>query len=126
MQSLRISCTADVYRQGFHYQVIKNNGQRPLNDWLSEQLKSQIEYIFRGNYGLVSDDELRPLCRDENEITRMINVKKFFAFGRIGRQEDLIEQIPVSEDLQQIKDSVSIRRIGITNSKLRTEKKLSL
>ena len=49
--------------------------------------------------------------------TRMINVKKFFAFGRIGRQEDLIEQIPVSEDLQQIKDSVSIRRIGINQLK---------
>ena len=51
-----------LYRQGMLLPNHPNNtGSRPLLIGLDEVLSAQSEYIFRGNYGLVTKDEIKEM-----------------------------------------------------------------
>ena len=47
------------YRQGMILPGHPNNtGSKPLIIGSSDQIKAQMQYIFRGNYGLISEEEI--------------------------------------------------------------------
>ena len=49
-----------LYRQGMMVPGHPGNtGQKPLLIGLESQVRSQSQYIFRGNYGLTSLEEIR-------------------------------------------------------------------
>ena len=100
-----------LYRQGFMLpNHPMNTGQKPLVMGSESQVKSQLEYIYRGNYGLASKEELRAVCSSEEEVQMMMAVKNFFAFGKINRPEQFIDGLYISGDFQNINRKVSVRR----------------
>ncbi len=53
------------YRQGMIMPGHPNNtGQKPLLIGSEEQIKAQMQYIYRGNYGLISEDEIIAAVRE--------------------------------------------------------------
>lgn len=103
-----------LYRQGMGIPGHPNNtGAKPLLIGNSEQIQAQNKYIHRGNYGLISIDELLAsgLSKDEAEI--VWNLKKEFAFGKIEDTDYLIDSLILGEEELEIRNGVSIRREGI-------------
>ena len=81
-----------LYRQGMILPGHPNNtGRRPMLIGLDDQVRSQSEYIFRGNYGLVSEEELHECGVPMDEARAMMRIKRWFAFGRIRPSEELID-----------------------------------
>jgi len=83
-----------LYRQGMiipnHPQ---NNGIKPIIMGLKEQVDSQVEYIFRGNYGLISQEEIEEAGISQDKAHEMMNMKLKFAFGKIKKPSELLDSI---------------------------------
>jgi hemerythrin len=100
-----------LYRQGMGIPAHPNNtGEKPLLIGNSEQIRAQLEYIHRGNYGLISIDELLAagLSREEAEI--VWNLKMEFALGRIEDTDYLLDSIVLGAAEVEIRNGVTIRR----------------
>ncbi|MFH1044039.1 MAG: cyclic nucleotide-binding domain-containing protein [Pseudomonadota bacterium] len=70
-----------------------------------------MEYLFRGNYGLASREELieadvAPAYADE-----LMRMKLAFAFGRIMPTEELVEPLFVGRGPVEIRSGATIRRL---------------
>ncbi len=104
-----------LYRQGMIIPNHPNNtGQKPLLIGTRDQVEAQMEYIYRGNYGLVSKEEIVATGIDEEMADEMMAMKLRFAFGRIQKTEDLLEQLVVEDgDAVEIRDGVMIKRVGL-------------
>ncbi|MEM5948871.1 cyclic nucleotide-binding domain-containing protein [Spirochaetia bacterium 38H-sp] len=80
------------YRQG---KIIpghpNNDGKKPLLLGSKNQINAQAQYILRGNYGLISEEELREAGLDEELIRFFYDIKTFFAFGKIKSIDELLE-----------------------------------
>jgi hemerythrin len=80
------------YRQGMLIPGHPNNtGRRPLLIGLGDQVRSQSEYVYRGNYGLSSSAEMEACGVSPADAREMMEVKKWFAFGSIRATSDLVE-----------------------------------
>ena len=103
-----------LYRQGMGIPGHPNNtGAKPLLIGNSEQIRAQIEYIHRGNYGLISIDELRAAGLSEEEAEIVWNLKMEFAFGKIQDTDYLIDSIMLGGEEIEIRNGVSIKREDI-------------
>ncbi|MBF0286197.1 MAG: cyclic nucleotide-binding domain-containing protein [SAR324 cluster bacterium] len=101
------------YRQGMMLPNHPNNtGIKPLLIGMEDQLKSQLHYIYRGNYGLISADEIMQTGISSKQAKDMMRLKLKFAFGKIHPTEDLLDTLLVSEDTVEIRNGVHIRHIG--------------
>ena len=102
-----------LYRQGYlipgHHQ---NNGQKPLVIGSKKQVATQLEYLYRGNYGLASASELEAVCSTKEEVAMMMAVKKFFAFGSINRPEHFIDGLIVDDEREPVNAQVTIERLA--------------
>jgi hemerythrin len=109
-----------LYRQGMFLPGHPNNtGRRPLLLGSEDQVKSQAEYIFRGNYGLASLDELRQAGVAEAEAGEMMRIKRRFAFDRILRTEELLDMRVIGKESAEIAPGVTIRRRGLNRFQIR-------
>jgi len=101
-----------LYKQGM---IIPNHpgnsGYKPLLIGLKEQIKAQMAYIYRGNYGLVSYEEILETGLDENLAKDLWRMKKKFAFGHIRQTEELLDSIVLEESPVTVHDELSIKRI---------------
>jgi len=103
-----------LYRQG---KLIpnhpKNDGSKPLLMGNAEQLKAQMEYIFRGNYGLVSLDELIEAGATPEEAQEMMQIKLEFAFGEIKGSKEFLDTLVVTNTNTkcEIRDGAFIKRL---------------
>lgn len=88
-----------------------NTGLRPMLIGSRSQVQAQIEYLFRGNYGLATLQELIEAGVEPAEANELMRMKLAFAFGRIMPTEELVEQRPVERDLVEIRNGVTIRRL---------------
>jgi len=87
-----------------------NNGNRPYLIGSKEQVKSQMDYIYRGNYGLVNEEEYQNSGESEKFIRENMRVKLRFAFGRFMPSEEMINGICVGDQPTEIKSGVTIQR----------------
>ncbi len=101
------------YRQGM---IIPghpgNTGRKPLLIGLGDQVRSQAAYVFRGNYGLASEEELAACGVSPDEAREMMAVKKWFGFGRIKDTAELVETRALDADAVGLAPGVVVHRKG--------------
>lgn len=109
-----------LYRQGMILPGHPNNtGEKPLLVGSADQVKSQMQYIYRGNYGLVTPKELVEGGATEKESREMMRLKLKFAFGKLQSTEELLDHRIIKEDPVEIKAGVLIRRLRLNVFEIR-------
>jgi hemerythrin len=102
-----------LYRQGLILPNHPNNtGEKPILIGDETQVKSQLDYIYRGNYGLVSKEELKSTDISDQEVEDIMSMKLKFAFGAIRTPDNLIDSCIVEDSPIEIKNQAFIERIG--------------
>lgn len=101
-----------LYRQGMNIPDHPGNtGSKPLIIGLKSQVDAQMEYIYRGNYGLVSAEELISAGLQPEKAYQMMRLKNKYAFGKIKKSDEFLDiKYVENEDLEIVKD-VFIRRL---------------
>ena len=101
------------YRQGMIIPHHPNNtGRRPLLIGLGDQVRSQGEYFTRGNYGLVSVEELEACGLAPDVAREMFEIKKWFSFGAIRPTSDLVDLRAVDADTVELAPGCVMHRKG--------------
>ena len=81
-----------LYRQGMLLPNHPNNtGVKPILIGREDCVQEQMNYIFRGNYGLISVEEMLQAGIDQETAEEMMRLKLRFAFGQIRPSEKLLE-----------------------------------
>ena len=103
-----------LYRQGMILPGHPNNtGRRPMLVGSESQVRAQLEYIYRGNYGLVSEEEMREAGLDAGEAARQMALKLRFAFGAIRPTEDLLDYRVIGDEAVDIGKGVKVSRLAL-------------
>lgn len=103
-----------LYRQGLILPGHPNNtGTRPMLIGSESQVRAQLNYIYRGNYGLVSEEEMTAVGMDAMEAKRQMALKLGFAFGEIKKSEDLLDYRIIGEGPTELGQGVSVRRVAL-------------
>ncbi|MBF0212414.1 MAG: cyclic nucleotide-binding domain-containing protein [Magnetococcales bacterium] len=109
-----------LYRQGM---ILPNHpgntGIKPLLMGSETQVKRQMQYIFRGNYGLISEEELIEAGATPEEAAWMMSMKLRFAFGRILPTESLLDGLFIGEHEVAIRNGATIARSGANQFRIR-------
>ncbi len=90
-----------------------NNGTKPMLIGSEETVNSQMEYIFRGNYGLISKEEIMETGISEEKAEEMMRIKLFFAFGKISTPQNLLDRRIIYDDQVELRNGVFIRRLKL-------------
>ncbi len=90
-----------------------NNGTKPMLIGAEESVNSQMEYIFRGNYGLISKEEIMSAGISEEKADEMMRIKLFFAFGKISTPQNLLDRRIVYDEPTELRNGVYIRRLKL-------------
>ena len=102
-----------LYRQGMLLPNHPNNtGRKPRLIGTPETLAAQLRYIHRGNYGLISADEIMQAGIAEAEADELMRVKLKFAFGRITQPEAFVDCLSLAAGTIDVGDGVSIGRLA--------------
>jgi len=103
-----------LYRQGM---LIPNHpgnqGKKPLLIGAEGQIKSQLEYIYRGNYGLISAEEMEAAGADAEMRARLMQMKLRFAFGTLRKSEQLLDSLVIADQRLEIRNGVFIKRLEV-------------
>lgn len=112
------------YRQGMLLPGHPNNtGRRPLLIGRNEQVQAQLQYIYRGNYGLISAEELQETGLDAKMAQDMMRLKLKFAFGRIQHPRELVHTVSLADEPVEIAEGVTLRRLGLNQFEFSHEDK---
>jgi len=102
------------YRQGRIIPGHPNNtGVKPILVGSRRQVEAQMEYIYRGNYGLVSEEEIMATGIPAKQAREMMRLKLRFAFGKIRRMEEYLDLVALENEIQEIRNNVFVRRIKL-------------
>ncbi|MBF0589316.1 MAG: response regulator [Magnetococcales bacterium] len=102
-----------LYRQGMIIPGHPNNsGQRPMIMGAADQVNSQMDYIHRGNYGLLTKEEILATGVDEETADIMMRIKLKFAFGEIRSPATFIDTLEVVDQPREIRNGALVQRIG--------------
>jgi hemerythrin len=100
------------YRQGMLLPGHPNNtGAKPMLIGGRERVEAQMQYIFRGNYGLISEEELLAAGVPADQARQMMRLKLRFAFGRISHPRDLLDGVALGDGSVVIRPGVGLRRL---------------
>ena len=103
-----------LYRQGMLLPGHPNNtGRKPLLIGSSQQVKAQMRYIHRGNYGLVREDEFAECGLSPAEIREMLRLKSRLSFGKILPTEQLVDGLIIGTEPRQVRNGLFIRRVSL-------------
>ncbi|MEN6351013.1 MAG: cyclic nucleotide-binding domain-containing protein [Syntrophomonas sp.] len=103
-----------LYRQGMIIPNHPNNkGVKPILIGIEDQVKAQAEYICRGNYGLISIEEIIQAGISEQIAQELMNIKLKFAFEKIRGIEELLETRITGQEPVELKNGVFVRRKGV-------------
>lgn len=109
-----------LYKQGMIIPNHPNNtGKKPILIGDKEQLRAQMEYIFRGNYGLVDINELKEAGFSDDYLKDYMNMKLNFAFGKIKKSDELLQIIELDYDEVEIFGEAFIKRVDLNLFELR-------
>ena len=102
-----------LYRQGMIIPGHPNNtGAKPMLIGSREQVSAQMEYIFRGNHGLTSMEEILETGISQELASDIIKMKLNFAFGKIRQSEELLSSRIVEKERTELKNGVFVARVG--------------
>ncbi len=102
-----------LYRQGMMVPGHPGNtGRKPLLIGLESQVRSQSQYIFRGNYGLASLEEIMAAGVPRPAAEDYLRMKLWFAFGKIRPSEELMESRCVGSAPVELRAGATVRRLG--------------
>ena len=102
-----------LYRQGKLIPNHPNNdGTKPLLIGNAEQIQAQMEYIYRGNYGLISENELLDAGASKEFAKEMMQIKLQFAFGKIKKSEEFLDTLKLNDQNCEIRDGAYIKRLS--------------
>jgi len=103
-----------LYRQGMLLPGHPNNtGAKPLLVGVEDQVRAQVAYIHRGNYGLVSHEELVAAGATPEDADLMMRVKRRFAFGKIRPPEEIVAPVVVTGPSPvEVKEGVTVERVA--------------
>ncbi len=102
------------YRQGMMLPGHPNNtGLKPLLIGSEEQVKSQMQYIYRGNYGLTSEEEIIETGVSPETARQMMRLKLKFRFGEIKSTDESVDSIVVDNQAVEIKNELFVRRLRL-------------
>ena len=102
-----------LYRQCMIIPGHPNNcGVKPLLIGSEIQVRAQLDYIFRGNYGLVSEEEMIEAGATPSEAHDLMRLKLKFAFGAIKAPRDFLDVCVVEDQIITIRNGVYINRFG--------------
>ena len=102
------------YRQGRIIPGHPNNtGIKPALIGSRKQVEAQMEYIYRGNYGLVSEEEMMAAGASAEDAKAWMRLKLKFAFGKIRRMEEYLDLVVVENEPQEIRNQVFAKRLKI-------------
>lgn len=90
-----------------------NTGDKPLLMGHKTQIKGQMEYFYRGNYGLISKEEMMEAGASAEEAEELMRVKLRFAFGKIKTSDTLVDQLTIENEPVEIRNGVLIKRKDI-------------
>ena len=108
------------YRQGLLLPGHPNNdGSKPILIGRRDQVDAQMQYIYRGNYGLISEQELVETGLSRETARDMMRLKLKFAFGRIRHPSELLDGRALDDACVEIKAGVSVRRLGLNRFEFR-------
>jgi len=100
-----------LYKQGMLIPGHPNNtGVKPMLIGARDQIDAQMEYIYRGNYGLTSTDEIVAAGETPERAEMIMRMKLKFAFGRFLPTEELLDHRVVDDGTVEIRNGVTIRR----------------
>ena len=100
-----------LYRQGMLIPGHPNNtGLKPLLLGSKEQITAQMDYIYRGKYGLTSEEEIIAAGETPERANEIMRMKLKFAFGRILDTEELLDSLVVEDKPREIRTGVTIAR----------------
>jgi hemerythrin len=103
-----------LYRQGMIVPNHPNNtGRKPLLIGRHEQVNAQLQYIYRGNYGLVSSEEMIATGVPAATAEDWMRLKLRFAFGSIRSSRELVEGIALGDRPVTLPGGVQITRTGL-------------
>jgi hemerythrin len=103
-----------LYKQGMILPKHPNNtGIKPILIGAEKQIQAQMQYIYCGNYGLTSLEEIRQTGVSEKNAQEMMRLKLKFAFGKIQKSEDLLDSRILGNDPVEIRNGVFVRRTGL-------------
>ncbi|WP_299462393.1 MBL fold metallo-hydrolase [uncultured Microscilla sp.] len=102
-----------LYSQGMHIPKHPNNtGLKPLMMGIDEQLAAQLAYIHRGNYGLITKDEIMATGMSDEMAEEIMRFKLKFAFGKITTPDQLVDQLSLNKGKVEIRNGVYVERKG--------------
>ncbi len=81
-------------------------------------IQSQTEYLYRGNYGLVSLEEILSTGVGKELAEKIYAVKKYFSFNKIFSPGDLFIKCEVKETPVEIKNKVFIQHLSTNRYKI--------
>ncbi len=90
-----------------------NTGRKPVLIGTEEQVKAQLNYIYRGNYGLISQEEIEATGIDSDTAAEMMRMKLKFAFGGIRETTEFLDTCVVGREAVEIRNGVTVNRISV-------------
>lgn len=103
-----------LYRQGMLLPGHPSNtGIKPMLIGSPAQVQAQMAYIHRGNYGLVSKEEMMACGVDEKMADILMRIKLKFAFGSIRSPSQFLDTLEIEEDTVEIRNGVTVLRTGV-------------
>lgn len=101
-----------LYKQGMMIPHHPNNtGRKPMLIGSADQVTAQMRYIYRGNYGLVSREEMVEAGAPPELAAELMRLKLAFAFGRIRPTQDFIEKRVVANEPVEVAPGVTVSRL---------------
>jgi len=103
-----------LYRQGMIIPGHPNcTGRKPLIMGLAQQVEAQLDYVMRGNYGLVSEAEMLAAGVPPDMALEWMRMKLRFAFGAIRSSRDLLDTCVIGDDPAILPGGVKVRRLEL-------------
>ena len=101
-----------LYKQGSLIPGHPNNtGARPMLIGHRRQVDAQMQYIFRGNYGLISPEELIATGLSQLQADELMRMKLAFAFGEIRPSAALLDAVYLEGSAVPVRNGVQLKRL---------------
>ena len=88
-----------------------NTGQRPRILGSAAQVQAQMEYLYRGNYGLSSKEEMVEAGVEAALADELMRMKLAFAFGKILPMNEMVQPVVIGSAPVDAGGGATVRRL---------------